>query len=148
MFTLNKCAVRACNNLAISTIDESGEISNSKNYCLDHIPNPGKAQQLIFDYIQKHDTIIGLNISGMTISESDLSKKRFIGCNFMHCTFKNIHSENFICLMSIFDFAVFADCNFLKCNVKFSSFAGCKFSHTLFTDSDLIQSNPIPPVCI
>ena len=43
--------------------------------------------------------------------------------------------------MSMFDFAVFADCNFLKCSMKFSSFAGCKCSHTLFTDSDIIQSN-------
>ncbi len=141
MFALNKCIVRACNNLAVSTIDENGIISDSKNYCLDHIPNPGKAQQDIFNYIQTHDTIMGLNVTGMTISGIDLSNKRFIGCNFMRCTFTNIHSENFKSIMSMFDFAVFADCNFLKGSIKFSSFAGCNFSHTLFTDSDLIQSN-------
>lgn len=141
MFSLNKCIVRTCNNLAVSKIDDNGNIVDEKCYCLDHIPNPGKATQDILNYIKTHDTIIGLNAAGMTFSGIDLSEKRFIGCNLMHCTFTNIHSKGFRSTVSMFDFAVFTDCNFINCRMQFNSFAGCKFSHTLLTDSDLIQDN-------
>lgn len=141
MFTLNKCIVRACNNLAVSKIDENGNIVEDKGYCLDHIPNPGKVIQDILNYIKNHDTIIGLNAAGMSFQGIDLSNKRFIGCNLMHCTFTNIHSQGFVSTVCMFDFAVFTDCTFLKCKMQFNSFAGCKLSHTLFTDSDLIQDN-------
>ncbi len=141
MFALNKCLVKSCRNIAVSTFDENGNITNEDNYCLDHIPDPGKAQQEIYSYIKNHDKIIGLNTAGMTFTGIDLTNKRFYGCNFMHCTFTNLHSEGFISRMSIFDFAVFTGCTLLKCNMKFSSFAGCTFSHTLFTGSDMVQNN-------
>lgn len=141
MFALNKCLVKSCRNIAVSIVGEDGNLINKENYCLDHIPDPGKAQKEIYGYIKNHDTIIGLNTAGMTFSGIDLTDKRFYGCNFMHCTFTNLHSEDFRSRMSIFDFAVFIDCTLLKCNVQFSSFAGCTFSHTLFTGSDMVQNN-------
>ncbi|MDE5899125.1 MAG: pentapeptide repeat-containing protein [Treponemataceae bacterium] len=141
MFALNKCLVRACCNQAVSAFGEDGSISDEKNYCLDHIPDPGRSQQNIYDYIKSHDTIIGLNAPGMTFSGIDLSNKRFFGCNFMHCTFINVHSEGLISRMSMFDFAVFTDCNLIKCNMQFSSFAGSTFTHTIFTGSTLFQIN-------
>lgn len=141
MFAFNKCLVRACNNLAVSLIDDSGEIVELKTYCLDHIPNPAKIQADIYNYIKTHDVIVGLNTAGMTFSEIDFSGKTFYGCSFMHCTFTNIHSQECHCVMSMFDFAVFTDCTFLKSDMQFTSFAGCKFSHSLFTDGDMIQNN-------
>lgn len=141
MFILNKCIVRSCDNLAVSKIDSDGNIAEDKGYCLDHIPNPGKATQDILNYIKTHDTIIGLNAAGMTFSGIDLSEKRFVGCNLMHCTFTNISSQGLKGTLTMFDFAVFTNCNFIKCRMQFNSFAGCKFSHTLLTDSELIQDN-------
>ena len=141
MFSLNKCLVKSCGNIAVSTFDASGNIADKENYCLDHTPDPGKAQQEIYNYIKNHDKIVGLNTAGMTFMNIDLTNKRFYGCNFMHCTFTNLHSEGFRSRMSIFDFAVFIDCNLLNCNMQFTSFAGCTFMHTLFTGSDMIQNN-------
>ena len=141
MFTLNKCLVRACSNLAVSVIDESGEIVDGKTYCLDHIPNPAKIQADIYTDINTHETIAGLNTAGMTFTGIDFSGKKFYGCNFMHCTCTNIHSKNCRTIMSMFDFAVFTDCTFLKSTMQFTSFAGCKFSHSLFTEGDMIQNN-------
>ena len=141
MFSLNKCLVHACNNLALSTFDENGNISNEKNYCLEHIPNPSKMQQDIYNYIKTHDKIVGLNTVGMTFTDIDLTNKRFYGCNFTYCTFTNLQSLNFRSRMSIFDFAVFNGCNLIQSNIHFSSFAGCEFSHTLFTSSDLVHKN-------
>ena len=66
MFSLNKCLVRACHNLSISSVDENGQLSTDKCYCLDHSPNPGKLQKDIYLYIMNNDKIVGLNASGMT----------------------------------------------------------------------------------
>ena len=141
MFSLNKCLVHTCNNLALSTFDENGNITNEKNYCLSHIPNPSKIQSEIYNYIKTHDKIIGLNTVGMTFTDIDLTDKKFYGCDFTYCTFTNLQSLNFRSRMSISDFAVFNGCNLIKSNIQFSSFAGCEFSHTLFTNSDLVQNN-------
>ena len=133
MFALNKCLVHSCNNLAISTIDTQKNITNEKNYCLDHSPDPGKIQRDIYEYINTHDKIVGLCAAGITFQDITFSDKQFFGCNFMNCTFKNIHS--------IFDFAVFSDCKLIDSNIKNSSLAGATFFHTIFTGSELFQTN-------
>ena len=96
MFTQNKCLVPYCHNNAISLFDENGNISDEKGYCIDHIPDPGKAKQDIYEYIKNHEKIIGLNASGLIFQDTDVSNKKFYGCNFSHCTFQSIKSENFL----------------------------------------------------
>lgn len=141
MFDQNKCLVLRCRNLALSSFDKEGNICNDKNYCIDHSPNPGKSKEEIYQYINTHEKIIGLNASGIVFSGIDLSNKQFFGCNFHHCTFENINSQNITCKLCIFDFAIFNDCSLIKNNTIISSFAGCTFSHTLFTSSELVQNN-------
>ena len=141
MFSENKCLVPYCKNNALSTFDHDGNITEEKNYCLDHIPDPGKIKQDIYNYIKSHQKIVGLCASGLIFQDIDFSDKEFYGCNFHHCTFMNIHSQNVLMHMCIFDFAVFNDCSFIKSKSMFTSFAGSTFSHTLFTSSDLIQNN-------
>ena len=141
VFTQNKCLVHYCKNNALSTFDQDGNLTEEKNYCLDHIPDPGKAKNEIYNYISTHDKIVGLNACGLILKDLDFSNKKFYGCNFHHCTFINIHSDNCLFRMCIFDFAVFNDCNMIKSNILFTSFSGCTFTHTLFTSSDLVQNN-------
>ena len=141
MFSTNKCLVHYCNNMALSTVNEKGEIENQKSYCLDHSPNPGKSKEDIVKYIHEHDTIIGLNANGLLLQDSDLSNKKFYGCSFIHCTFSNIRSQNLLLKMCIFDFTVMNDCNLLNSNIIFTSFSGSTFTHCLFTSSDMIQDN-------
>ena len=124
MFTQNKCLVQYCKHNALSTFDENGMMSNEKSYCLDHIPNPGKSKEEIYNYINSTQTIIGLNAAGIIFDNINFSNKVFIGCNFSHCTFTNIQSEELRLRMCIFDFANFTDCNFIKSNTMFSSFSG------------------------
>lgn len=127
--------------MALSTFDADGELTEGKNYCLDHIPDPGKAKDEIYSYINNNTIITGLNAAGLIFTGIDLSDKKFNGCNFSHCTFTNIHCEQMWLRMCIFDFAVFNDCTLIRSNAKFTSFSGCTFSHTLFTASDMIQDN-------
>lgn len=141
MFSQNTCLVHYCRSIALSTFDDEGNLTEEKNYCLDHTPDPGKAKEDIYRYIATHDKIVGLTASGLIFTDIDLTNKKFFGCNFYHCTFMNIHSENVVMRMCIFDFAVFSDCNFIKNKTMFSSFSGCTFTHTLFTSSDMIQDN-------
>ena len=141
MFSQNKCLVHHCRNSALSTFDSEGNLTNSKNYCIDHAPDPGKVKEDIYNYIQTHDKIIGLNANGLIFKDIDFSNKQFFGCNFFHCTFVNIHSQNVLMRMCIFDFSVFNDCNLTQNNTLFTSFSGCTFSNTLFTSSDMIQCN-------
>ena len=58
MFTENPCLVRHCMKVALSTFDAEGNLTEEKNYCLDHIPDPGKAKQDIYNYIKTHQTPI------------------------------------------------------------------------------------------
>lgn len=141
MFVQNKCLVLRCRNNALSSFDENGNLTDDKNYCLDHSPNPGKAKEQIYEYISTHDIIVGLNACGLIFSDIDLSNKKFFGCNFHHCTFTHINSTNILLKMCIFDFSIFNDCNLIKNRTVYTSFAGCTFSHTLFTSSDMIQNN-------
>lgn len=141
MFAQNSCLVRHCQNIALSTFDENGNLTEEHNYCLDHIPNPGKFKSDIYNYINSHEKIIGLTCCGLFFENIDLSNKKFFGCNFYHCTFTSIHCENILMRMCIFDYAVFNDCSFIKSNSIFTSFSGCTFSHTLFTSSEMIQNN-------
>ena len=140
MFTQNKCIVLHCRNNALSTFDEMGNLTEKESYCLDHIPNPGKLKEDIYKYIESHDTIVGLNASGLVFENLDLSNKKFFGCNFSHCTFTNVHSQNIRIKMCIFDFSLFNNCNLIQSNIIFTSFSGSTFTHTLFTESNLIQN--------
>lgn len=141
MFQQNKCLVPYCRNNALTTFENDHTFSETRGYCLDHIPDPGKAKQDIYKYINDHEIIVGLNASGIIFSNINFSNKKFFGCNFTNCTFSTIHSENVTLKMCIFDFAVFNDCTLLRNNTIFSSFSGCTFSHTLFTSSEMIQTN-------
>ena len=141
MFTQNRCLVHYCKNNALSTFSEDGEITDERSYCLDHIPNPGKAKEDIYKYITTHDKIVGLKACGLLFENIDLTNKKFYGCNFTNCTFMNIHSSDMVLRMCILYYAIFNDCSIINSNILFSSFAGSTFSHTLLTKGDLIQNN-------
>lgn len=141
MFTLNKCLVHYCRNHTLSTFDKDGNLCEGKSYCLDHIPNPGKIKDDIYNYIATHDTIVGLNACGLIFSNIDFSNKKFFACNFTNCTFINNHSENLLLRMCFFDFATFNDCNFIHSKNLFNSFSMATLTHTLYTSSDLVQNN-------
>lgn len=141
MYTMNKCLVHSCANAALSSFGNDGSIQETRGYCLEHIPNPGYALSLILRYIAEHERIVGLNASGMLFNGIDLSGKRFYGCDLQRCTFKNVHSAGLRARMTMFDASQFDACSVLDANVQFCSFGGAKFSHTLFTGSDLVQNN-------
>ena len=73
MFVENKCLVHYCSNQALSSFTENNEIFDQRNYCLDHISDPGKKKKQIYDYISSHDKIIGLNASGLVFKNMDIS---------------------------------------------------------------------------
>lgn len=141
MFSVNKCLVPTCTNSALSDFDQYGNIIKSNGYCLEHIPDPGNIQAKIFDYIKNHDMIIGLNASGIIFKDIDLSNKKFFGCDFSDCTFQNVKAENTIFKISVFDFAFFFDCNFIKSRIQFTSFSCCTLTHTIFNFCDILQCN-------
>lgn len=143
MYLTNFCKAPGCTRLAISKI-ENGSLIESGDYCLNHTQDHKKASHDILRYIQEHDKIIGLNACGIEFSTEenfDLTNKRFYGCNFMHCVFRGFNSRWVRSRMTTFDFSIFSDCNLLESNMQFTSFAGCKFVHMLFTGSEMIQNN-------
>jgi len=126
---------------ALSTVDEKGVLRELGEFCFKHDPNPDKTKNAIYEYIKSHDKIVSLNASGLTFANIDLTNKRFYGCCFQHCFFEGLTSTGFRSRMSSFDFAIFTDCNLIKSNMQYTSFAGAKFIHVLFTGSDMIQDN-------
>lgn len=141
MYLLNSCLTSSCMKAALSTFDENGELTEEQNYCLAHMQDPDQVKKNIYHYIETHDKIVGMNANGITFTDIDLTNKRFYGCSFQHCSFTGLQSRGFRSRMSMFDFAVFSDCNLLESNMQFTSFAGATFSHVLFTGSDMIQDN-------
>ncbi len=141
MFKKNLCMHPGCKKLALSAIDDNGEITDTEGFCLEHSPDPTEAVSRIRNYFLTHDKIINLNIENLSISEIDLSNKFFCGCNIQYCTFANIHATNLRIRMSVLGFCTFTDSTFLQSNIQFSSFAGTKFINTLLTGSDMIHDN-------
>lgn len=141
MFSEEICSETGCNKAAVSCFDENGEIIRGKSYCLNHLKDKDTFLSQVRNYIQTHEKIIGLSCPGLHFADMDFSEKKFYGCNFQHCIFTNVHSENFRARISSFDYAIFADCNLIKSNLQFTSFAGATFSHILFTNSDLVHNN-------
>ncbi len=126
---------------AATTVDETGEKIICSDYCYLHTDNKQEIQEKIYDYIRKHDKIIGLNASGFTFENIDFSNKKFYGCSFAYCHFNGLNSTGIRSRISTFEFSVLSDCNLLESNMQFTSFAGAKLSHVLFTGSDMIQNN-------
>ena len=141
MFSHEICSKPGCHKLALSRFNEMGELVSSDSFCLEHYPNVEEFKLQLIDYFNKNDKMVGLSCYGLSFNNLDLSGKRFYGCNFQHCSFTNIHSENFRSRISSFDFSIFSDCNLISSNLQFASLAGAKFSHVLFTNSDLVQNN-------
>ena len=141
MYSQNNCMEPGCYNTALSSFSVDNEIFEIPGYCHEHIHDKEKIKETIYNYINSHSKIVGLNAAGITFENIDLTDKKFYGCNFMHCKFINLHSTGFRSRMSMFDFSIFSDCNLLQSNIQFTSFAGSTFSHTLFTGSDMIQDN-------
>lgn len=141
MYSFNNCLESGCTNTALSTFSATGEIIDASAFCFEHCQNKEEIKKQIYEYIESHTKIIGLNAEGLIFENIDLTNKRFYGCNFMNCKFINLQSTGFRSRMSMFDFSIFSDCNLLQSNIQFTSFAGSTFSHTLFTGSDMIQDN-------
>lgn len=141
MFTQNKCLVHHCQHNALSAFDEDGNITEEKNYCLDHIPNPGMVKENICKYIHEHEKIIGLNACGIFFSDMDFSNKKFFGCDFTGCSFMNVRADNITARLCFFDFSSFTDCSFTNSSIIFTSFSASTFAHSLLTSSNLIQCN-------
>ena len=143
MFDKFKCAKPGCNMAPLSLIID-GKKQSFGGYCLRHTVDQEKVTEDFYKYIMENDKIVGLNVAGITfdgMEKFDLTEKRFYGCNFQHCIFSGIHSRHLRSRMCSFDFCMFMDCNLLESNMQFTSFAGAKFSHVLFTGSDMIQNN-------
>ncbi len=141
VFVLHNCTHPGCTHTAVTMFDKNGEMDMGQSLCLEHCGNAEEVQNAIYNYIAKHDKIIALNAPGITFSDMDFSGKKFYGCNFQHCNFFNVNSENCRIRISMFDFATFADCNMIKSNWQFVSYAGSTLSHVLFTNSDLVHNN-------
>lgn len=141
MYVFNPCMHPGCKKQAVSTFDSCGNILEGKSYCLEHHPDALTLREQLKHYIETHDTIVGLNAQGMVADGLDFSGKKFIGCNFQNTQLSNIHAENIVVRMCVHDFSTFTDCYFNNSNIQFSSYAGCRFGHVLFTGSDLIHNN-------
>ena len=144
MYLANICNHPGCRKLAISDIDASGALLENGGYCLEHTSDPAALKDRIMHYINHNDKIVGLTACGIefdSVRHLDLTNKRFYGCNFMHCIFRGFNSRGFRSRMSTFDFSIFSDSNLLESNSQYTSFAGCKFIHVLFTGSEMIQNN-------
>ena len=141
MFQQNKCLTDGCKKTSLSVFNYYGEIAEGENFCYDHYPDKQKIIGDIYNYINQHQKIVGLNASGITFENIDLTDKRFYGCSFQNCRFINLHATKFRSRMSFFDNSIFTDCAMLESNMQFTSFGGCVFSHILFTGSDLIHDN-------
>ncbi|MBQ1727726.1 MAG: pentapeptide repeat-containing protein, partial [Treponema sp.] len=141
MYAFHKCQCPECTKPAITLYDDDGKIMDAPNWCYEHSPDKDFVRENLRKYLQSHDRIIGMNAEGLKIENWNISGKRFYGCNFQHCTFANLHGDNLRLRMCMLDFSVFTDCSFLHGNTQFCSFAGSKFVHVLFTNSDMIHNN-------
>lgn len=141
MFSISSCAHPSCHKSALSFYDIDTDSLQTHEYCYEHSPKAEIITNSLHEYINTHVKIVGMNASGVSFTNMDLSGKRFYGCKFLNCTFINIHSEQLRVRMSMFDFSMFSDCNLLESNMQFTSFAGATLSHVLFTNSDLVHNN-------
>ena len=141
MFSLNVCSHPECRKQAVTRFDKNSQILQTAGFCLEHDPHAEETVNAIFTYIQNNNKIIGINMSGVRFENIDFTDKKFYGCNLQKCSFINVHSEFCRMRMSMLDFSIFGDCNMLNSNMQFTSFAGCSFSHVLWTNSDLVHNN-------
>ena len=58
MFTQNMCICPSCQSTALSGFDRDGNITEDRNYCLAHSPDPDGIKSSIYNYILSHDKIV------------------------------------------------------------------------------------------
>ena len=115
MFSYEICSKQGCQKLALSRFLPNGEIVGSDSFCLEHHPDIEGFKIDLINYIKNHEKIIGLSAYGLKFENLDFSGKKFYGCNMQHCTFSNIHTENFRSRISSFD----QSSNLSKCFIDF-----------------------------
>ena len=69
MFSYAKCRNPECKHFAISDFDQNGNLIESGEFCYAHIADKDEYQRKIYNYIQTHDKIIGLNACGLTFTD-------------------------------------------------------------------------------
>ena len=85
MYAFNPCMYPGCRKQALSSFDSSGNLSEAPGFCLEHQKDAEEILYKMRNYILSHEKIVGLNASGITVSDLDLSGKKFYGCNLQHC---------------------------------------------------------------
>lgn len=110
-------------------------------FCYKHQPAQQEITARLAEYIRRNEKIVGMNASGATFADMDMSGKKFYGCNFRHCFFRGIRSEGVRARLTAFDFAILTDCTLNGTTNLNVSFGGTKLIHVLFTGSDQIQVN-------
>ena len=140
-YTYNICKCPGCTKPALSEIDKNLALTQNPGWCIEHHPYLKKALKRIFLHVMRNDTIIGLTACGVEVKKLNLRNKRFIGCNLQNCTLTNVHADGLKMRICIADNSTLTDCDFVKSDIQFSSFAGSKFVHILFTGSNLIHTN-------
>ena len=95
MFSLNTCLEPGCCKNSLSSFNSNGEIIEVPGYCLDHTADKESVKQKIYDYINTHDKIIGLDASGLLFENIEPTKDftAAILCTVNSSTFSQQASE-------------------------------------------------------
>ncbi|MEM5947897.1 pentapeptide repeat-containing protein [Spirochaetia bacterium 38H-sp] len=127
------CSYPGCSNI---TCQEDG-------FCLGHSSREEKEKAIanIKKLLSEKKRIEGVCMSGIDISELELSGHDFYDCVFLGIRAENMSIENASFNLCFGDYSVFRNCIFKEINTRFSSFSGSFFEHTVIEDSNILQTN-------
>ena len=99
MFSLAKCNEEDCSNKALTFRDK----------CFIHLKDKNAYITKIKNHFQKENILKDLELTGITLSDLNLSSKEFHYCNLSQVAFNNITIENSKLYLSFFEFPLFFD---------------------------------------
>jgi uncharacterized protein YjbI with pentapeptide repeats len=131
MFNYEKCAVEGCAKSRL-TVEET---------CYEHIQDSASFNNRIAKDLENNAEFIDLDISGASIKNITLKKKRFHSCKFSDMTLENVKFVDCYFRQCFFDFSDFTNCEIINSTIKFTCFAVSVFKDSKINLSDITHSN-------
>lgn len=136
MFSFTRCAVEGCRNYAV----------HLATTCTEHLPDPDSYHAAVRELLVRESNLVNLHLSGIRVSDIDLSGKNFSFCTMSSSVFERVRFTGAVMRYVFFDFSRFVDCDLSNADLRETVFAGATIEQCRFVNSEITRCNFIGAV--
>ena len=131
VFSQQPCAHEGCINRALF----------GRDTCYLHLEDKEGLTEEIRGLLERETVLRGMELSGLTLEDLDLSGKEFWFCNLSHCRMSRINITGAKFRLTYFDFSNFSECRWSEIDASLTVLSGSQLVGCEFSASDMTRCN-------